>query len=185
MKRIHLVILMLVGMPIAQAGIEIVDPSAFPAGTDVSSSYDGVTLSTAVGSMVINGTVVSVPLVLTSDFTTPVYTTGTAFNHSSGDIWSAGQCGGCGDEVLRADFDKPTFAVSVLFLPNDTDTGIVQIYDKQGRLLGEEIVRDSQPFTISLETPNRPIAYALATFGDTGRLGTLAFQTPPRGPRTP
>jgi hypothetical protein len=161
--------------------VRIADPSAFTPGTDVSETYADVTLSTAVGSMVINGTDVSSPLTLISDATTPVYTTGSYFyNAFTGSIWSAGQCCG-GTQVLRADFHRPVFEVAVTFIPDDTDTGILQIYDKQNRLLGEAIFRGSTPFTLTLETPNRPIAYALATFGDTGRLGSIAFLVPPRG----
>ena len=164
---------------LALADSQIVDPSVFAPGTDVSELYEDVVLSTAQGAMVIFGTDVVEPLHLISDLTTPVFTTGTAFAHSSGDIWSAGQCCG-GDQVLRADFERPTFAVAVLFMPDDTDTGVLQIYDKQDRLLDEAVFRSGAAFTISLETPNRPIAYALATFGDTGRIGTLTFDIPPR-----
>lgn len=181
MKTLGFLLGSLLAPTLALADIEIADPSAFTQGTDVSNAYEGVTLSNAVGSMEIFDTTVTVPLTLISDLTTPVYTTGTVFAHLGGDIWSAGQCCG-GTQVLRADFNGPVFEVSVLFLPDDTDTGVFQIYDKQGRLLGEEIFRSSAPFTLSLETPNRPIGYALATFGDTGRLGALAFRTPPRRP---
>lgn len=163
----------------AVADTVIVDPSSFPDGAEISHPNESVTLSTAQGAMVIEFLEVIEPLELTSELTTPVYAVGNVFAHAAGDIWSAGQCCG-GDQVLRADFHRPTFSVAVHFLPTDTDTGVVQIYDKQGRLLDEALARDNVPFTISVDTPNRPIAYALATFGDTGRLGTLAYDVPPR-----
>ncbi len=164
---------------VASAETIIVDPSAFADGADIGNAVDHVTLSTAQGSMVIEFLDVIEPLELTSDLTTPVFAVGGVFAHSAGDIWSAGQCCG-GDQVLRADFERPTFSVAVHFLPNDTDTGVLQIYDGRGRLLAEQLARDNVPFTISVNTPNKPIAYALATYGDTGRISTLSFDMPPR-----
>lgn len=178
MKRTLLAVSLALCLSVTYAETVIVDPSTVADGTDISTAFPNVVLATAVGSIVINDLDVTQPLTLTSDLTTPVFAVGGVFSHSSGSTWSAGQCCG-GDEVLRADFDRPTFAVSVLFVPDDTDTGVLQIYDQQDRLLAEELVRDNQPFTISLETPRGPIAYALATFGDTGKLATLSYDIPP------
>ena len=179
MKRIFLALLALSFAQITHADGVIADASAFTAGTDVSEAYPGVILSTAEASMIVNDLDVTDPLHLISENTTAVYTTGTYFSHASGDIWSAGQCCG-GDLALRADFTRPTFNVSVLFVNTDTDTAVLQIYDKHGNLLGEVLDRKSEPFTLSLTTPNKPIGFALATFGDTGRIASMAYTQPPR-----
>jgi len=156
-----------------ELGNVVADPSAFPGGTDVSNAYPGVTLSTAEGSVGVIDTTVSSPLQLISNSTGPVFTTGSAFSHTSGDIWSAG-C--CGDEVLRADFVDGASFVSMQFLPTDTDTGFLQAYDADGVLLSDQLARSGAPFTLAFTATGTPIAYILATFGDTGRLGTLTFR---------
>lgn len=179
MKRTCLALVALCFAQITHADGVIADASAFPDGTNVSNSYPGVVLATAQGAMIINGLDVTEPLHLISDLTTPVYTTGTYFSHAAGSLWSAGQCCG-GDQVLRADFTRPTFNVSVLFVPDDTDSAVLQIYDKHDNLMGEVLDRQSEPFTLSLTTPNKPIGYALATFGDTGLIATVSYTQPPR-----
>jgi len=179
MKRIFVTLMAVLISQITYADGVIADASAFSAGTDVSNSYPGVVLSTAEASMIVNDLDVTEPLHLISENTTAVYTTGTHFSHASGDIWSAGQCCG-GDVALRADFTRPTFEVSVLFVNTDTDTAVLQIYDKQGNLLDELLDRKSEPFTLSLTTPDKPIGFALATFGDTGKIASIAYTQPPR-----
>lgn len=179
MKRIFLALLALSFVQITHADGVIADASAFTAGTDVSGVYPGVVLSTAEASMIVNDLDVTEPLHLTSELTTAVYTTGAYFNHASWDLWSAGQCCGA-DLALRMDFTRPTFNVAVLFVPDDTDTAVLQIYDKHGVLMSEVLDRQNTPFTLSLTTTNRPIGFALATFGDTGRIASLAYTQPPR-----
>ena len=174
MRRIFLALLALSFAQITHADTVIADASAFSAGTDVSNAYPGVVLSTAEASMIVNDLVVTVPLRLISGNTTAVYTTGTYFYHASWDLWSAGQC--CGpDLALRMDFTRPTSSVAVLFVPDDTDTAVLQIYDSGDNLLAEVLDRKNTPMTLSLNSPSVPIAYALATFGDTGRIATLSY----------
>lgn len=163
------------------AGTVIIDPSAFTAGSDVSNAYPGVTLATGQGTMQVYDTTVYQSLHLTSDLTMPVYTTGTRFAHAAGDIWTANNYNGCcgGDQVLRIDFGKSITSVAVQFYPDDTDTAVLQIYDRKGKLLAETYVRDSNAITLSLDAPPRSkIAYALATYADTGRIGAISISAP-------
>ena len=159
----------------AKADPIIIDPSIFNAGIKIGGIFSDVIFSTAQGSMEIVGTTVTIPLHLTSGAMGPVFSDGMFFSHEGGSVWSAGQCCG-GDQVLRMDFLDPVSFVSMLFSPDDTDTGILQIFAYDGTLLGEEIFRSSDPFSLALEGPG--IAFALATFGDTGQLGVLTFSVP-------
>lgn len=162
----------------SEAELVTASPSAFGSGTIVSAAYEGVTLSHAQGALDTDGPVITVPLHLISSFSGPIYAEGTRFAHSGGAIWSAGPC--CNDfTVLRADFSRLTSYVSMLFLPNDNDSGILQAYDAQHNLISEKVLISTAPFTLEIETPTAMIAYALATFGDTGELGYLTFDVAP------
>jgi hypothetical protein len=181
MKRIIALLVVLIAAPSAAETV-IIDPSAFAAGSDVSTAYKGVTLSTAQGTSQVIFLEVIEPLHLISDLTTPVYTTGTRFSHAAGDIWSANsQCCGSQELVLRVDFKGAVTSVAVLFDADDTDTAVLQVYDRRDQLLAETYQRFSGPNTMSLEAPPKTkIAYALATFADTGRIGAIAYSKPGR-----
>ena len=62
------------------------------------------------------------------------------------------------------------------FLPDDTDTGVLQVYSAEGTLLGEQVGRDSIPFTLSFNSSSTPFAYILATYADTGNMGLLGYE---------
>ena len=160
----------------ARATVITIDPASYADNTDLTGLFDTVELSTAQGFVDVIGTDVLVPLQLTSDTTEAVFAKNGLFANSTdtGLIWSA--TGGSFDDVLRADFLVPVISVSMLFLPNDIDTGFLQIYDRHDNLIDETIFRGSDPFTLTLSDPS--IAYALATYGDTGRLGALSYAVP-------
>ena len=100
---------------------------------------------------------------------------GNRFAHSGGIIWSAGPC--CNvHTVLRADFSATATTVSVFFLPDDNDGGVLQAYDAQDNLIDDRLVIANSPFTISISSQSTPIAYVLATYGDTGIIGSLSFE---------
>jgi hypothetical protein len=172
-RQLTVVIVAMASATVAQADPVLIDPSFYSSGTDISNLFDGVTLSTAQGSMEIFDTKVTDPLHLISDIIEPVLSDGTYFAHGGGSIWSAGQC--CGrDDVLRIDFDGLATMVSVMFVPDDTDTGILQIYDSSDILLDEAIFRSSSNFDLTLSGDD--IAYALATFGDTGQIRIISYE---------
>jgi hypothetical protein len=78
-------------------------------------------------------------------------------------------------EVLRLDFDRPAHSVSVEFFPDGTDTGVFQAYDAEGNVLSESVKRSGTPFSLSYNDSEARIAYVLATFADSGNLGTVNF----------
>jgi hypothetical protein len=132
---------------------EVIDPSIFNAGTDVSNAYPNVTLSTAQVSAEINDLDVVTPLRLTSNVTGPVFTNGSVFLTDAGSSsWSA----------LRVDIQTARTSISATIVPNDTDTAVMQIYNSQGALIAETIARSSNEFVLSLAAPaNTTIAFAL------------------------
>ena len=79
-------------------------------------------------------------------------------------------------EAMRVDFTSPVSFVFVYFLPNDPDTGVLQVYSAEGTLLGEQVGRDSIPFTLSFNTSSTPYAYILASYGDAGYLGHIGYE---------
>ncbi len=123
---------------------------------------------------------------LISDLTTPVYVnaTGNRFAHAAGDVWSANSlCCGNQTNVLKVSFATPATSVAVLFEAGD-DTAMLQIYDRRGVLLAETYQRLTGTHTVSLDAPPRKkIAFALATYGDTGRIGTVTYTVPTKGKR--
>lgn len=176
-----LAVLSLTVSSVVHADTAIIDPSAYAPGTDVSAAYAGATLSTAQGIMQVYDTTVYESLHLTSDAANPVYSTGSRFAHAVGDLWNANDYAGCcgGDQVLKVEFRKAATSVAVQFYPDDTDTAVLQIYDRKSELLAETYVRQSGPHTVSLDAPRgKRIAYALATYADPGRIGPISFTVP-------
>lgn len=83
-----------------------------------------------------------------------------------------------GGTAMRVDFSSPLSFVSVDFIPNDTDTGVLQAYSAEGLLLGEQVGRYSTPltFTLSLSSSSTPFAYILATYADSGNIGRVGYE---------
>lgn len=91
-------------------GVTIVDPDAFPAGTDITNAFPGVTLTTRDG--VAPG---ANSRSVTSDFDALASSGTRAFAHDGGDTtWGNGQF-----EILRADFIGGASLVSLDFFAND------------------------------------------------------------------
>ncbi|MFO1392549.1 MAG: hypothetical protein U1F09_02115 [Steroidobacteraceae bacterium] len=184
MKRFMLLVAALLLSGVGYGETVIVDPSVYPAGTDVTAAYPGVRLNTAEGTSQVYYLEVWEPLHLISDVTLPVYVnaTGNRFAHPAGDVWSANSlCCGSQTNVLKITFDKPVSSVAVLFDAGE-DTAILQIYDHRGVLLAESYQRFTGPNTLSLDAPpKKKISFALATFGDTGRIGPVTYTVPAKG----
>lgn len=182
MRRVILLTAALLLCNFALAETVIIDPSVFPAGTDVTAAFKNVRLETAQATSQVYYLEVWEPLHLVSDLTTPVYVsaTGNRFAHAAGDVWSANSL--CCDnqmDALKVSFRKPVTSVAVLFFPIGEDTFMLQSYGTNGELLAESYQRSADPTTISLDAPPRTkIGFALATFADTGRLGTVTYTTP-------
>lgn len=152
--------LLLCGADAAKAVI-VVEPDAFPAGTNISNAFDGVTLS-ALGSTPVTSSVFS----LTCTFSS----TGTqVFGHDGRwDIYWGLVSSSSFDASLRADFDSPANFVSIDFIPNDGyDPGVLQAFNSMGVLLetvttpGTSGVGSVETATISRATPD--IAYVIAS----------------------
>jgi hypothetical protein len=62
------------------------------------------------------------------------------------------------------------------YLPDDTDTGVLGVFDSAGNLLSHQYLRSSGTFTLSYTAGETPIAYILAGFHDPGYLGALTFR---------
>lgn len=95
-----------------------------------------------------------------------------------GAIWSAGPC--CAiHNALRADFASPVSRVSVEFHPDDNDSGVLQAYSAGGALLGDQFLIANHPFTLEIISTSTPIAYLLASYGDSGLIGAITFEAAP------
>lgn len=78
--------------------------------------------------------------------------------------------------AMRADFVSLLSFVSVDFLPNDTDTGVLQAYSFEGLLLSEVVGRSNSPYTLTLSAASTPFAYVLASYGDSGGIGRVGYE---------
>ena len=162
----------------AAAAISTIEPGEFANGANISTLIPGVTLSEAAASLDTAGPVITVPLHLVSDFSGPVFASGSVFANSGGPIWSAGPC--CTiHNALRADFADKVIRVAVEFLPDDNDGGVLQAYSASGALLDDKLLIANHPFTLEIFSASTPIAYLLASFGDTGLIGAITFETSP------
>ncbi len=111
----------------AVAATTTIEPGVFANRTNISTLTLGVTLSEAAASLDTEGPLITVPLHLVSDFSGPVFASGSVFANSGGPIWSAGPC--CTiHNALRADFADRVIRVAVEFLPDDNDSGVLQAY---------------------------------------------------------
>ena len=155
-----------------------VDPSGFGNGTDIGNVFANITLSRAQGSLSTSGPTITVPLHLTSNLAGAIFASNGFFAHSGGEIWSAGDC--CsGDTVLRVDFAQAASFVSVSYLPNDNDSPVFQAYDAVNNLLADLHVISNTPVSLSHTSSGVPIAYVLATYGDTGRIQSMSYELAP------
>lgn len=78
--------------------------------------------------------------------------------------------------AMRVDFYQLMSFASVSYVPNDNDKGIFQAYDANGFLLGEEVSRNSSPFTLSFTASDTLISYVLATYSDSGGIGEVGYE---------
>ena len=65
------------------------------------------------------------------------------------------------------------------FNPDDNDSGVLQLYSANGTLPGDRFLVANHPFTLEIISAGAPIAYLLASYGDTGLIGALTFETLP------
>ncbi len=162
----------------AGAAITTIDPADYANGTNISTLIPSVALSEAAASLDTAGPVITVPLHVVSDFSGPIFAGGSNFIHSGGAIWSAGPC--CAiRNALRADFAVSVSRISVEFRPDDNDAGVLQAYSADGALLGDQFLIANHPFTLEITGAGTPIAYLLASYGDSGLIGAITFETFP------
>jgi hypothetical protein len=65
------------------------------------------------------------------------------------------------------------------FYPDDTDNGVLGVFDSAGTLISHQYLRQAAPFTLSYSYEGVPISYILAGFHDPARLGPLTFEVAP------
>jgi hypothetical protein len=154
----------LVHARVATAGVGVIDPDAFPAGTDISLKYPGVTLSLSDGpgnsGQPPAGTAIFA-------FETTIASTGSntfAFATRDGlyrPLFVQGL------EDLKIEFDDPTSFISVDFITDDTaDPGRLAVFDASGNLLDTIETLGAVGFggveTASLSRAQNDIAFAIA-----------------------
>lgn len=149
------------------------DPADFTPGSNVSNAFAGVELSNVEATADVVGVVVISPLREVPGTPTPIYAFGESFSNDSTRprTWFSGI-------ALRVDFDFSPKQVSVLFLPDDIDTGLLSIFGPSGEALADLVARSSAPFTLTFSASGTPIAYALASYGDAGNIGRIQYEAP-------
>jgi hypothetical protein len=147
------------------------DPADFTPGSNVSNAFAGVELSNVEATADVVGVVIISPLREVPSTPTPIYAFDDSFSNDSTRprTWFSGI-------ALRIDFDFSPKQVSVLFLPDDTDTGLLSIFGPSGEALADLVAMSSAPFTLTFSESGTPIAYALASYGDTGNIGRIQYE---------
>jgi hypothetical protein len=77
--------------------------------------------------------------------------------------------------AMRVDFVSFLSFVSIDFVPNDTDTGVLQAYSFDGLLLSEVVGRSNSSYTLTLNAASTPFAHILASYGDSGGIGRVGY----------
>jgi hypothetical protein len=168
---------MLIGLGTSPALASVtLDPTYFASGTDVSTSFDGAILSTVEASSNTIGTTIFEPLRQTSATEAPVYAAANTFSRLTFPAsWVSGSC--CSLQVaLRIDFLDLATGVAVHFPPDDIDTGLLSLFGPSDEFLADLAVESSSPFDITYTSTGVPIAYALASYGDTGYIGRIQYE---------
>jgi len=156
----------------SDASVLYADPSAIPFGDPVSTQFPGLTFSTVPASGEYIGSTVITQMTQTGSPLGPVYGGGTKFDYGG----SFSLLPWFTTRAMRVDFTSPVSFVSVDFRPGDIDTGVLQVYSAEGALLGEQVRRESAPFTLSFNALGTPLAYILATYADTGDMGRVGYE---------
>jgi hypothetical protein len=154
------------------ASVLYADPSAIPFDAPVSTEFPGLTFSTVPASGEYSGSTVITQMTQTGPALGPVYGGGTKFDYGG----SFSLLPWFTTRAMRVDFTSPVSFISVDFRPSDIDTGVLQVYSAEGTLLGEQVRRQSAPFTLSFNALGTPLAYLLATYADTGDMGRVGYE---------
>jgi hypothetical protein len=180
MKSIFAVLAVLVTAAggLAHSAPIIVDPAAYPSGTDLGGLTPGVTLTTGRGYVDFLDFDQTPTLVETIRLTGPtvgsVFAAGPFFASANFPNWASDPLFGR-HEVFVATFSVPIDFISIMFHPDDTDTGVLGVFDSFGNLLSHQYVRARDPFVISYTFQGTPIGYVLAGTGDPSDLGVFQF----------
>jgi len=78
--------------------------------------------------------------------------------------------------ALRIDFLGFATEVIVQFLPDDIDSGLLALFGPNGEVLADLIGESQRPFDLSYTSTGTPIAYALASYADTGYVGRIQYE---------
>jgi hypothetical protein len=160
----------------ASASFLYINASDYPSGTAMDAAIAGVAFSTVPADGYYDGqdpVVVVDPMEQTGPALGGVTATNGSFMPSVGNYWYL--VGGNPGVALRVDFQVPASAVSVRFVPDDRDTGVLQVYSPSGALLEEIVGRNTSPFTLSYVAQGTPVSYLLASFGDTGYIDQIGY----------
>ena len=151
------------------------DPTDFAPGTDVSTLFDDVVLSTVDATANAVDITIFDPLRQVSPSTSPIYAASDAFSRLTFRAsWSAGCCSLF--KALRIDFLDLATDVTVQYLPDDEDTGLLAVFGPSGEILADLVGRSTSPYNLSYTSTGVPIAYALASFADTGYIGRIQYE---------
>jgi len=164
----------------AHATLVTIDPATYASGTNIGSPFPGVTLTVARGYVDFvdfdpTPTLVDTIRLTGGDLGT-IYAQGPNMATAAFPNWASDPLFGR-YEVFKAAFGVPVDFVSMTFLPDDTDTGVLGVFDSAGNLLSHQYRRTNVPHTLSFGSGGVPIAYILAASDDPGYLGALAFNT--------
>jgi hypothetical protein len=172
-SAVLLVLVLGVGGRVASAQFIVVEPDAFPAGTDISHAYPGVTLSAATGAdpRVFSFT----PTLASASTLSRVFGHLAPFEEQWGD-------GAIND--LRADLAVPGISVQVDIIANDSiDVGTLKAFNSSNVLLDSKTspsIALGRVATLTITRPSADIAYIIATGTDleTVNLDNLRFNVP-------
>lgn len=163
----------------ADGAVLLVNANDFPSPTEMGSAVPGLTFSTVpvTGSYI--GTSVVSSMVQTGPAIGGVTADGRDF--PDGSKFLSVDAGVFGlvfdiDNALRVDFLPGATYVSVRFVPNDNDTGVLQAYGAADTLLAEFVARSRSVFELEYTALSEPVRYLLATFGDTGYIDQVGYE---------
>jgi len=159
-----------------------IDPSLYPNGTELSNINPNVTLATVQGYVDFVDNHPTPTLLETirqaGGVVSGIFAQGGYFASQNPNNWASDPFFGR-NEIFKASFLKPVNAVSLLFHPDDTDTGALGVFDSNHNLFSHQYLRSNQDFVLQYASASANIAYILAGTSDPAYIGTLTANAVP------
>lgn len=166
----------------APAARIVIDPAAYPPGTDLGDQFPGIDLATVPGYVDFVDFDPTPTLVeairQTGRAVGSVIASGPYFASPNHESWASDPHFGR-FEVFKAAFDFAVYSVTMRFHADDADTGVIGAFDMQGNLLAHEFRRATNTFELTVASAGEPIAYVLAGTSDPAFLGALEVRGTP------